>query len=200
MQFINNKKNIVKTFLTTLCMLCLICLSNFQTAYAQELGDCKDMTIKNVDVKVCPNLVNFNIDGKNKEVTLQVIEKTDIRKLINSGVYILPLSLVGYDENKAPKTFLVTYENNSCIDSSEISFDGLPADKKQVCFCELDLDRNIADIEERFLEGKETELGVSKQFLENNRCDIYVPNSHFVPVNPSITPEPELPGSVSRSP
>lgn len=192
MQFIKNNRKLFEIGFVVIFLMLIINIFSLNI-YAQEIGDCKDMTIKDVDVKVCPNLVNFSIGGNNKEVTLLVIEKEDIRKLINNGVYILPLSLVGYDENKAPKTFLVTYENNSCIDSNEITFDGLPTDKKQICFCELDFDRNIADLEDKFLKGNESDLGISKQFLQNNRCDIYIPNSHFIPVNPSVTPKPTEP-------
>jgi murein DD-endopeptidase MepM/ murein hydrolase activator NlpD/LAS superfamily LD-carboxypeptidase LdcB len=154
----------------------------FNVVIAQE-NNCKEIVIDGEEtMKICDEKIEFTIDGEQKEVTIKAVfngaggDSTYVKELIREGKYLAPLSRVGFNPEKTPKTYLVSYvDSGGCIDSSRIEYEGKPSDKAEICFCEYDLDRNMADIAAIFELEAENQTSASDAFYNNNQCDVYVP-------------------------
>lgn len=202
----NNVSGILNLFQNLFAVIILISIIWFcQFAVKAQEDGCQEIVIDGDEtMKICNQKIKFQIDGVQKEVTIKAVfsgngtENTYVKELVKGGKYLAPLNRVGFNPDKTPKTYLVSYVDSAgCIDSSRIDYEGKPSDKSEICFCEYDLDRNMADIAARFELEAEGETSASDNFFDQNQCDVYVPKVVNKPdpivEAPEPSPEPENP-------
>lgn len=199
-------KIIIVSFISVLLVLMSI------RVFAQEATNCVEMEIDDGNnMQICDEKYKITVDGQEKEITIKAVySKEYIQELIKSEKYIVPLDRVGFDQNNSPKTYLVSYVNkDGCIASSRVEYQGKPTGKSEICFCELDLDRNLADIEYNYSTTNPNRLGASDAFFDENSCDFYIPKTLQRPtaiLTPQATPaetgtpteSPDVPGDISQ--